>query len=243
MTALFLKEVRSFLNSLIGYIVIGVFLLLNGMFLFVFEGAFNIFEGGEASLYNLFYLAPYVFLFLIPAITMRSFAEEKRLGTLELLLTKPLSDTSIIGSKFLAGFTLVIFSILPTLVYFLCVASLTESGSEVDTGEMWGSYIGLLFLGGAYVAIGTFASSLSGNQVVAFVIALSMCWFTYMGFEYIGAIPALQDIDDMVYALGIYEHYTSISYGVVDSRDMVYFVSVILFFLLLTKVVLAKRKW
>lgn len=243
MHVLFLKEIRSFLNSLIGVIVVGVFLLLNGMFLFMFEGAFNIFESGEASLYNLFYLAPYVFLFLIPAITMRSFAEEKRLGTLEMLLTKPITDSAIITAKFMAGFVLVILSILPTLLYYISISSLTEEGSAVDTGEMWGSYIGLLFLGGAYVAIGTFASSLSGNQVMAFVLALAMSWFTYMGFEYLGATPAFAQFDHIVYGLGIYEHYTSISYGVVDSRDMVYFVSVIVFFLLLTRVMLAKRKW
>ncbi len=243
MQALLFKEIRSFLNSLIGFIVIGVFLILNGLFLFVFEGVFNIFESGEATLYNLFYLAPYVFLFLIPSITMRSFAEEKRLGTLELLLTKPITDTGIIAAKFLAGFILVIFSILPTLIYYICIDSLTEAGSTVDTGEMWGSYIGLLFLGGAYVAIGTFASSLSNNQVVSFVLALSLSWFVYMGFEFLGALPFFASIDYIIYGLGIYDHYTSISYGVVDSRDMIYFISVIVFFLLLTKIILAKRKW
>lgn len=243
MRALYLKEIRSFINSLIGIIIVGVFLLLNGLFLFVFEGAFNIFEAGEASLYNLFYLAPYVFLFLIPAITMRSFAEEKRQGTLEMLLTKPITDNAIILGKFLAAFTLVILSIAPTLIYFVCINSLTESGSTVDTGEMWGSYIGLFFLGGAYTAIGTFSSSLGSNQVVGFIIALVLSWFAYMGFDYISTIPGLTAFDSFIQGLGIYEHYTSISYGVVDSRDMVYFVSVILFFLLLTKTVLAKRKW
>lgn len=243
MLALYLKEVRGFLSSLIGHIVIGVFLLLTGLFLWVFDGSFNVFEGAEASLYNLFYLAPYVFLFLIPAITMRTFAEEKKQGTLELLLTKPISDNSIIASKFLAGFTLVIVSILPTFLYYIAISALKEEGSVIDSGEMWGSYIGLGFLGGAYVSIGIFASSISSNQVVGFIVALSLCWFFFMGFDYIGSYEFFGSNDELILGLGIYEHYTAVSYGVIDSRDVLYFLSLIFFFLLSTKVVIASRKW
>lgn len=243
MTALLLKEIRSFLSSLIGYIVIGVFLLLTGLFLWVFDNSLNILDSGDASMYNLFYLAPYVFLFLIPAITMRSFAEERRQGTIELLLTKPISDYQIILSKFFAGFLLVIISVLPTVVYYICLNALKEDGSTIDTGEMWGSYIGLLFLGGAYVAIGIFASSLSKNQVVAFIIALCLCWFFFMGFDSIGSYDVFGSYDELILGLGIYEHYISISYGVIDTRDMVYFITLIAFFIILTKMVIASRKW
>ena len=185
MFTLFRKEINGFLNSLIGYIVIVVFLLVTGLFLWVFPMQFNIPDYGYANLDGLFILAPFVFLFLIPAITMRSFAEEKKTGTLELLMTQPLSDMQVILAKLLAGITLVIFSLIPTLVYFYSVYSLGLPVGNLDSGAIWGSYIGLLFLGAAFVAIGIFASSISDNQIVSFIISVFLCFFFYMGFELI----------------------------------------------------------
>lgn len=242
MWALYVKEIRSFLSSLIGYIVIGMFLLVTGVYLWVYPGSpFNIFDLGTASLYSLFEFAPYIFLMLIPAITMRSFAEEKRLGTIELLMTKPVQDYSIIAAKFFAGLTLVILSILPTLTYYWCINELKTDQSVVDTGRMWGSYIGLFFIGSSYVAIGVFASALSSNQVVAFVIALSISLFVFLGFD--GISLMLGSSDASILNLGISAHYKSIGKGLIDTRDIAYFISLTLVFIILTKLVLASRKW
>jgi len=242
MWALFAKEIRSFLSSLIGYVTIGVFLLLTGIFLWIYpDSGFNIFQSGRSSLENLFEFAPFVFLLLIPAITMRSFAEEKRVGTLELLMTKPLSDYQIIWAKFMAGFTLVIISIVPTLTYYWCLKELKTDLSEVDTGKMWGSYIGLLFLGGAYVAIGIFASSLSSNQVVAFILACCLSLFMLIGFD--GVSILIGSTDSFIMKLGIAEHYYSIRKGLVDTRDLLYFISLIVVYIILTKLVLTSRHW
>lgn len=242
MWPLYLKEIRSFLSSLIGYVVIGVFLLVTGIFLWAYLGtSFNIFQSGTASLGPLFALAPYVFLLLIPSITMRTFAEEKRVGTIELLMTKPLTDYQIIFSKFLAGFTLVLFSVLPTLTYYFCINDLKTDMSEIHTGEMWGSYIGLMFIGASYVAIGVFASSISSNQVVAFILTVVMCLFMDIGFS--GINDLISGGDGFIQNLGIEAHYRSIQKGLVDSRDLVYFISLISIFIILTRLSLASRKW
>ena len=242
MWALLSKEIRSFLSSLIGYVVIGVFLLITGIFLWVYpDSTFNIFINGEASLRHFFSLAPWVFLLLVPAITMRSFAEEKRVGTMELLMTKPITDYQIIFAKFLAGFVLVIISILPTLVYFWCVDDLKTEISAVDTGKMWGSYIGLLFLGGAYVAIGTFASTVSSSQVVAFILGCVMCLFMYVGFDGMSILAG--NADSFLLNLGMAEHYRFIGNGLIDTRDLIYFISVIALFIVLTKLKLSARNW
>jgi len=185
MITLLKKEISSFLSSLIGYIVITVFLLVNGLFLWVFPSEFNILDFGYSNIDGLFMIAPFVFLFLIPAITMRLFADEKKSGTIEVLLTQPLSDFQIIMAKYLAGFALVIFSLLPTLVYFFSVYQLGLPAGNIDAGGMWGSYLGLLFLGSAFVAIGLFSSSLTDNQIVAFIISVFLCGFIYLGFEFI----------------------------------------------------------
>ena len=242
MWALFMKEIRSFLSSLIGYIVIGVFLLVTGIFLWVDpQGVDNIFNSGKASIGPLFELAPLLFLLLIPAITMRFFAEEKRTGTIELLMTKPLTDYQIVMAKFLAGFVLVIFSLLPTLIYYWCISELKDDLSQIDTGRMWGSYIGLLFIGGAYVAIGTFASSISKNQVVSFVFTAGLCIVMYMGFDELTRAFGMEQ--SFLMNLGISEHYYSISKGLIDTRDLAYFLSLIVLFLVLTKLTLSTRKW
>jgi ABC-2 type transport system permease protein len=243
MFTLLKKEVRGFLSSLIGYIVITVFLLINGLFLWVFASDFNILDFGFASLEGLFMMAPFVFLFLIPAITMRSFADEHRSGTIEFLLTKPITDLQIILAKYFAGVILVVFSLLPTLVYFYSVYQLGMPKGNIDTGGMWGSYIGLLFLGAAFVSIGLFASSLSDNTIVSFIIAVFMCLFVYVGFDFIHSLDLFGQFDLFIKSLGINTHYISMSRGVIDTRDVVYFLSLIAFFVLLTRLSIESRKW
>jgi ABC-2 type transport system permease protein len=243
MIALFLKEIRSFLSSLIGYLVIAVFLLINGLFLWVFSTDFNILDFGYASLDGLFILAPFVFLFLVPAVTMRSFAEENRTGTMELLLTKPLTDIQIIAAKFLAGVTLVLFSLIPTLLYYITVYNLGLPSGNLDTGGIIGAYIGLFFLAASFVAIGLFSSSLTDNQIIAFILAVVMSGFMYIGFDFIFSLSWFGPVDLLIQQLGIEAHYKSISRGVIDTRDLIYFVSVIAFFLSLNKLSLSTRKW
>jgi len=243
MLTLLLKEVRGFLSSLIGYIVIVVFLLINGLFLWVFPADFNILDNGYANMDGLFMLAPFVFLFLIPAITMRSFADEKKSGTIEMLLTKPLTDLQIILAKYFAGLVLVVFSLLPSLIYFFSVYQLGYPKGNLDMGGIWGSYIGLLFLGSGFVAIGLFVSSITDNQIVSFIIAVFLCGFVYLGFEFIYSLSFFGSIDLFIKSLGISAHYASMSRGVIDTRDILYFLSLISIFILLTKISLESRKW
>lgn len=231
------------MSSLIGYITIGVFLLVIDLFMWVLPTDSNVLENGYANIDPLFIIAPWVFLFLIPAITMRSFADEKKAGTIELLLTRPLTDLQIILAKYFAGFILVLFSLLPTLIYFYSVYKLGSPVGNIDTGGMWGSYIGLLFLGGAFVAIGIFASAITDNQVVSFILALFLCFFVYTGFDYLGSFSLLGRIDNIIIALGINQHYVSMSRGVIDTRDIIYFISLIAVFVLATRTVLESRKW
>ena len=237
------KEVNGFLNSLLGYVIISVFLLVNGLFLWVFPIESNILDFGYANIDGLFMIGPFVFLFLIPAITMRFFAEEKKSGTIELLMTRPLTDLQVILSKYFAGLILVVISILPTLVYFFSVYQLGFPKGNIDTGGMWGSYIGLLFLGASFVAIGLFASSLTDNQIIAFILAVILSGFIYMGFEFIYNLDLFGNVDLLVKTLGISSHYSAMSLGVIDTRDVIYFLSVIALFILLTKFSLESRKW
>ncbi len=243
MYTLLKKEINGFFSSITGYIVIIVFLVINSLFMWVFPGINNVLEGGYATLDSLFTIAPWVFLFLAPAVTMRMFADEKKTGTIELLLTRPLSDFQIILAKYLAALLLVIFSLLPTLIYFYSVYQLGNPVGNIDTGGTWGSYIGLFFLAAIYVAIGVLSSSFSDNQIVAFIIGMLLCFIFYIGFDYISEIPAFSAIDGLIINFGINEHYKSMSRGVIDSRDIIYFISVIAFFLLVTKTVLQSRKW
>lgn len=246
MFTLYLKEIRNFLSSLIGFITIGVFITLIGIFLWIIpseSGGSNIIDNGFATIDSLFFIAPWVYLFLIPAITMRSFSEEKKTGTIELLLTRPLTDLQIVLAKYFAGFTLVIVSLLPTLIYYYSVHNLGYPKGNIDTGGMWGSYVGLLFLGAGFVSIGIFASAIAENQVIAFIIALLLCFFSYIGFEFIAQSGLFGKYDALFKSLGITEHYTSMSRGVIDSRDALYFISLIAIFNLLTKLVLQSRKW
>ena len=243
MITLLVKEINSFLSSLIGYIVIAVFLTVISLFMWIFPGNMNILEAGYANIDTLFIIAPWVFMFLAPAITMKSFSEEQRTGTLELLLTKPLSDIQIIFSKFMAGFILVLFALIPTLVYYYTVDDLGYPPGNVDTGAMWGSYLGLLFLSGGFVAIGIFASSLSDNQLIAFIIGVFLSFICYVGFEQIASFDLFGTLDSLIMNLGINEHYISMSRGVIDTRDAMYFLSLITFFLLLTRLNIQRRKW
>jgi ABC-2 type transport system permease protein len=244
MLTLLSKEIKSFLNSLIGYMVISVFLITVSLFLWVFPGTdFNVLENGYANIDSLFIIAPWVFMFLIPAITMRSFAEEAKTGTIELLLTRPLTDMQLILAKYFGGFFLVVFSLVPTLIYFYAIYNLAAPLGNIDMGSLWGSYLGLLFLGGAYVAIGVFASALSDNQVVAFILGMFLCFFCFMGFESLSALHFWEGSDHFIQQLGIHAHYISMSRGVIDTRDAIYFLSLIWFFLFLTQTLIQKRKW
>lgn len=243
MRSLLLKEIRSFLNSLTGYLVIAVFLLITSSFLWIFSGNFNILDGAYAGLDNLFLIAPWVFMFLIPAITMRMFSDEKRTGTMEWLLTKPLSDFSIVSAKFLAGLALVAVSILPTLVYVYTVYTLGNPVGNLDAGGTMGSYAGLLFLAASYVAIGLFSSSVTDNPIVSFILGMFLCFFFYFGLDELGSYSLFGPLDLLILQLGINEHYTSLSRGVIDSRDVIYFSSLVLLFLLATRLTLQSRKW
>lgn len=243
MTALLLKEIRSFLSSLIGYVVIGVFLLLIGLFMWIFPGEWNTLDSGFANLDTLFVIAPWVFMFLIPAITMRSFSEEKRTGTMEQLLTRPLTDFQIIWAKYLSGVLLVIFALIPTAIYYLTVYVLGEPQGNLDSGGILGSYVGLVFLGGSYVAVGLFTSSITPNQIVSFLVSALVCFFMYIGFQSLGSFDLFGPLDNFIIKLGIEDHYTSMSRGLIDSRDVLYFFSFIATFLLLTRTVLQSRKW
>jgi ABC-2 type transport system permease protein len=199
---------------------------------------------GYASMDKFFALAPWIILFLIPALTMRSFSDEYKAGTIEVLFTLPLKDREIILGKFFASTLIVVFAIFPTLLYVITLASLSVIKNNVDTGAIIGSYIGLLFLCGAFTSIGLFASSISNNQVIAFLIAVFINFIVFAGFETISKIPVFDNgIDYILSQIGMQFHYDSISRGLIDSRDMVYFVSVIALFILATRIALGKRKW
>lgn len=241
MLALILKEIRGFLGSLIGHIVVVVFLLLTGLFLWVFPG--NILDSGYADLGPLFVLAPWVFLFLVPAVTMRSFSEEKRTGTIEFLLTKPLTELQIVLAKYIAALLLVLFALLPTLIYWYTLNELAVPKGNLDTGGILGSYLGLIFLGGVFAAIGIFASALTDSQIVAFLIAVFLSFFLYQGFDLIASFEAFGALEGTIKAIGIQDHYASMSRGVVDLRDVLYFLGTITILLLFTRTALQSRTW
>ncbi len=233
MITLLIKEIRSFLSSLIAVIVIVVFLLAIGLFMWVFPDT-NVLDYGYSNMDTLFTMAPVVFIFLISAITMRSYSEEKRMGTFESLVTKPISDLQIVLAKYLAGLFLVLFSLLPTLIYYYTIYQLGAPKGNIDSGAIWGSYIGLLLLGSCYVAIGLFSSSLTENQIIAFITSMFLCFFCFTAFEQISKLSIFSPIDYLLEWLGINYHYESISRGVLDTRDLVYFLSFTALFLGLT---------
>lgn len=231
MLAILKKEINTFFSSPIGYLVIAIFLLLNGLFLWVFKGDFNILDYGFADLSSFFLIAPWILLFLIPAVTMRSFSDEKKQGTLELLLTKPISKLQIVLGKYFGALVLIIIAILPTLLYVYTVYQLGNPLGNLDVGSTLGSYFGLLFLITSYTAIGIFASTLSDNQIVAFLIAISICFLFYIGFEGIAEFVSSNFLEQ----LGMSYHFKSMSRGVLDSRDIIYFLRITIFFIALTK--------
>ncbi len=232
MKSIALHEIKSFFGSPIGYLVIAIFLLFNGLFLWVFDGEYNILQSGFADLSPFFTLSPWIILFLIPAVTMRSFSDEKKQGTIELLLTKPLSIWQIVNGKFLGAFFLIVASLVPTLVYVYVINSLGMPEGNIDMGRTIGSYFGLLFLVATYTAIGIFTSTLSENQIVAFLISVLLCFLFYYGFE--GLSNYVKVFENGISRLGMEYHYKSMSQGVIDSRDILYFLSISFLFLSLT---------
>lgn len=234
MFAIFKREVQSFFTSPIGYLIVGLFLSLNGLFLWVFKGDFNIFDYGFADLGNLFLLAPWIFIFLVPAITMKSFSEERKVGTLELLLIKPISIWKLVLGKFWGAFLLCIIAVIPTIIYVFAISNLGITEGNFDLGVVLGSYFGLLFLIGAYTSIGLFSSTLSDNQIVSFIIGILMCFLLFNGFDAISSLFSDGEAQQFVQGIGSRSHFDSIARGIVDTRDLLYFISLTLFFQYLT---------
>jgi len=232
MKAILLREIKSFFGSPIGYLVIAIFLLLNGLFLWVFEGDYNILNSGFADLTPFFTIAPWILIFLIPAVTMRSFSDERKQGTLELLLTKPLSVWQIVNGKFLGAMLLIIIAIIPTFIYVWVIYGLGMPVGNIDMGSTMGSYFGLLFLISAYSAIGIFTSTISENQIVAFILSVFLCFVFYFAFD--GLASYLPGAENFISALGMDSHFKSMSRGVIDTRDILYFVSLTVLFLSFT---------
>ena len=243
MKAIFLKELQQFFSSLIGYIAIIVFLLVLGLFMWIFPDT-SILDFGYATLDSFFSIAPYIFIFLIPAITMRSFAEEINTGTIELLSTRPVTELQIILGKYFASLLLVFIAIVPTFIYFYTVYALASPVGNVDMGGILGSYFGLFFLGAVFVAIGIFCSAITSNQIVAYILGVFLCFFIYLAFSYISQFGIFVGKNDyLVESFGLSAHYDAMGKGVVDSRDVVYFLSLISAFILFTRTALSSRRW
>jgi ABC-2 type transport system permease protein len=243
MFAIYKKEIVGFFSSLAGYIVIAVYLLINSLFMWIFPGEWNIFDSGYAGLDTLFMLSPWIFLFLVPAVTMKMFAEEKRLGTIELIFSRPVTERGIIWGKYLAAVTLALLALLPGIIYYISVYNLGDVPGNIDKGGTMGSYIGLFFLAAVYASAGIFASSLTDNQIIAFIFAVMLCFLMFMGFDLAAYLPVLKNIDEFIIGLGINEHYKSVRRGVIDINDIVYFLAVIAIFNEATRLVLLSRTW
>lgn len=242
MRSIFIKEINSFFSSIVGYVAIYVFLIACGLFIWVLPDTSILRPDGYATLDSFFELAPWFLMLLIPAVTMRSFADEFRGGTIEWLQTKPLKDTDIILGKYFASVVLVLFALLPTVVYVYTISNLSMEGNTIDSAGIIGSYIGLIFLVAGFTAIGIFCSSLANNQIVGFLIALFACYLLYSGFEALSKVPAfINGIDYYLAMVGMSFHYNSISRGYIDSRDVIYFLSVVVLFISLTRLSLNSR--
>ncbi len=239
MKAILKREISSFFSSSMGYLVIAIFLIINGLFLWVFDGSYNIMDNGFADLNSFFDLVPWVFLFLIPAVTMRSFSEEMKMGTLELLLTKPISLKDIVLGKYFGALFLIIIALVPTLLYIITIDQLIVPLNELDRGSLLGSYFGTLFLIMAYTSIGIFASTLSNNQIISFITGVFLCFFIYYGFE--GLSGSLQN-GAFIENLGMKAHFNSMSRGVIDTRDLIYFLSISMLFIALAIFKLRKEE-
>lgn len=243
MRSIFIKEINSFFSSIVGYVAVLVFLVFCGLLLWVIPDS-SILSYGYATLDRFFETAPWLLMLLIPAITMRSFADEFRAGTIEWLSTKPLRDTDIIVGKYLACLALVVFALIPTLIYVYTINNLSLIENNLDTGGIIGSYIGLFFLAAGFTSIGVFCSSLTNNQIVGFLVSLFACYILYSGFESLSKIPSFTGgIDYYLGMVGMSFHYNSISRGLIDSRDVIYFLSIVILFISLTRLSLNRRTW
>lgn len=242
MRSIFYREVNSFFSSMIGFLAMGFFITITGLVLWFFP-EYSLLKYGYASLDSFFSLAPLLLLFIIPAITMRLFSEERQLGTLEWLYTKPVKDTDIILGKYLASLAIIIVALIPTVIYYFSVYQLGYPKGNIDNGGVLGSYFGLLLLAAGFCAIGTFCSSLTSNQIVAFILAAVICAMLFWGFDLVSSFSIFEGkLDFFIKNLGISFHYDSISRGVLDTRDLVYFLSICFLFLYLTHFQLEKRK-
>ncbi len=241
MRSIFIKEINSFFSSIVGYVALLVFLVACGLFLWIIPN-YSILGYGYASMERFFQIAPWLLLLLVPAVTMRSFADEFRTGTIEWLSTKPLTDLDIILGKYLATLALIIFALVPTFIYVYTISNLSLPDINLDSGAIIGSYIGLFFLAATFGAVGIFCSSLTANQVVGFLISLLACYLLYTGFEQLSKLPKISEgIDYYLSMIGMEFHYNSISRGLIDSRDVVYFLSIIVLFISLTRFSLNSR--
>ena len=241
MRSIFIKEINSFFSSIVGYVALLVFLVACGLFLWVIP-EYSILGYGFAAMDRFFEIAPWLLLLLVPAVTMRSFSDEFRTGTIEWLSTKPLTDLEIILGKYFATLALIVFALLPTLIYVYTISVLALPNNDPDAGAIIGSYAGLLFLAATFASVGVFCSSLTGNQVVGFLISLLSCYVLYTGFEHLSKIPNMaQGVDYYLSMIGMEFHYNSISRGLIDTRDVVYFLSVIILFIALTRFTLGSR--
>lgn len=241
MFALFKKEVNAFLSSLVGYVVLAIFLVTTGLLVWVFPDT-SVLDYGYAELGSFFSLAPYVFLFLVPALTMRTFAEERRAGTMELLRTKPLTDWALVGGKYLAVCFLLVLALLPTLVYYGSVYQLGNPIGNVDSAAVAGSYLGLLLLGCAFAAVGVFTSSLTDNQIVAFLLGVFLCFLLYVGIGSVAALDVWGGAQYLVQQLGLDAQYDALGRGLIDSRNVIYFLSLIGLFLFATRLRLQRGR-
>ncbi|MBL7691910.1 MAG: gliding motility-associated ABC transporter permease subunit GldF [Flavipsychrobacter sp.] len=241
MRSIFIKEINSFFSSIVGYVALLVFLVACSLFLWIIPN-YSMLEYGYASMERFFDIAPWLLLLLVPAVTMRSFADEFRTGTIEWLSTKPVSDLEIILGKYLATVALIFFALLPTLIYVYTINNLSYPDISIDWGAIIGSYVGLFFLAATFAAVGVFCSSLTANQVVGFLVSLLACYVLYTGFEQLSKLPKFAEgIDYYLSMVGMEFHYNSISRGLIDSRDVIYFISVIAFFISLTRFSLTSR--
>ena len=238
MLAILKREINSFFSTSVGFLVIALFLTSNSLLLWFIPGQFNILDNGFADLSSFFLIVPWIFLFLIPAVTMKAFSEEKKMGTFELLATRPISLKNIILGKYLGAIILIYLALLPTSIYVITISELTNNSSNWDIGSTIGSYIGLFFLILAYTAIGIFASTISKNQIVAFISSVFLCMVIFYGFDIISYFIQIPSFE--INTLGMKSHFDSVSRGVIDTRDLIYFFSVSVFFLILTNINLSK---
>lgn len=242
MIRIFFKELNGFLDSLIGYMVMGVFLVAIGLLTWVFPDT-SVLDYGYADMDTLFSVGPFVLIFLIPAITMRSFAEEKKLGTLEWLLTKPVTEWSLVLGKFLASMALVTVSLLPTLIYYYSLRQLGNPIGNIDTPGIAGSYLGMILLSSVFCAVGVMGSALTANQIVSFILSAFLCLTFYTGLDTMAQLFSTGQQALWVKQMGMLYHYDAMSKGLIDTRDVVYFLSLTGVLLLGTRTILSGRSW